>query len=272
MRDRNGRSFFMTAFEMAQVTYVAAVRSIRSGHRSALFAIGRNILMGAVLVLSFFLLFQMIGQRIPKLRGDFMLFLISGVFLYITHIRTVAAVAGAGNPLSPMLMHAPVNTFILITSGALSALYTQFVTMASVLGIYHLFWTPITIDQPAQAVMMFLLAWFSGVAVGTVFLALNPWIPEVSQIVQMIYRRANMIASGKMFVANTLPAGMLAMFDWNPLFHIIDQSRGFTFLHYNPHFSSVAYPVFVSLGVLVVGLMGEFVTRRSVSVSWMAGR
>lgn len=41
-----------------------------------------------------------------------------------------------------------------------------------------------------------------------------------------------MIASGKMFVANTLPNFMLAMFDWNPLLYTIDQARGFAFINY----------------------------------------
>jgi hypothetical protein len=31
--------------------------------------------------------------------------------------------------------------------------------------------------------------------------------------------------------ANTMPYFMLAMFDWNPLFHLIDQARGFTFIN-----------------------------------------
>jgi ABC-type polysaccharide/polyol phosphate export permease len=81
-----------------------------------------------------------------------------------------------------------------------------------------------------------------------------------------------MIASGKMFVANTLPSSMLALFDWNPLFHTIDQARGFVFINYNPHFTSATYPVYVGLGLIVLGMMGEFFTSRNASVSWNAAR
>ena len=63
----------------------------------------------------------------------------------------------------------------------------------------------------------------------------------------MIYTRANMIVSGKMFVANALPAYILSFFIWNPLYHIIDQSRGFVFINYTPHHSSITYPVWVSI-------------------------
>jgi ABC-type polysaccharide/polyol phosphate export permease len=92
------------------------------------------------------------------------------------------------------------------------------------------------------------------------------------KIIQMIYIRANMIASGKMFVANMLPTAMIALFDWNPLFHIIDQARGFTFVNYFPHHSTWDYPLYTTLVLLLIGFMGEAYTRKHASVSWGAGR
>ncbi|HGG05870.1 MAG TPA: ABC transporter permease, partial [Aliiroseovarius sp.] len=65
---------------------------------------------------------------------------------------------------------------------------------------------------------------------------------------------------------------MLKMFDWNPLFHIIDQARGFAFINYNPHYSSISYPLTVSFVLLMLGFMGESYTRKHVSLSWSAGR
>ena len=53
---------------------------------------------------------------------------------------------------------------------------------------------------------------------------------------------------------------------------MIDQARGFAFINYTPHHSSIAYPIYVSLACLMIGLMAEFVTRRAVSLSWSAGR
>ena len=85
-------------------------------------------------------------------------------------------------------------------------------------------------------------------------------------------QRANMIASGKMFVANTLPPTMVMMFDWNPLFHIIDQCRGFTFANYFPHKTDLYYPIYILIVLVVIGLMGEFFTRQYASNSWSARR
>ena len=105
-----------------------------------------------------------------------------------------------------------------------------------------------------------------------ILLALKPWFPDLVSIIQLVYVRANMIASGKMFVANMLPSAMVALFDWNPLFHIIDQMRGFVFINYNPHYTNWQYPIYFALILLLLGLMGEFYSRKNVSSSWNAGR
>jgi len=259
-------------FSMAGVCYHTMVQSLRSEHRNAMTSIILSMARGMTMVLIFYAMFLLIGMRSAPVRGDFLLYIMSGVFLYLTHIMAVSSVAGGGNSLSPMMMHAPMNTMIGIISGALSSLYKQFLTIVIVLCLYHIIINPIEIDQPQYALLMFLLAWFSGCVVGLIFLALGPWLPNLTPILQQLYIRANMIASGKMFLANTLPASMIAIFDWNPLFHIIDQGRGYIFLHYNPFQSSLMYPLYVSLVILVIGLMAEFFTRQHVSVSWSAGR
>jgi len=169
-----------------------------------------------------------------------------------------------------MMKHAPMNTAIAISAAALSSLYTSVLALLTILFLYHIVANPITIIDPVGAFGMLLLAWISGCAVGLVLFALKPWLPGLVGIISIAYQRANMIASGKMFVANTLPASMLAMFDWNPLFHTIDQARGFIFINYYPHNSQIAYPIKLTLVLLMIGLMGEFVTRRSVSISWFA--
>ena len=107
--------------------------------------------------------------------------------------------------------------------------------MAVVLYMYHVLFTPITIDQPVGAAAMVLLSWASGVGIGMVFLAAKPWNPEAINVTSSIYLRINMIASGKMFLANAMPMVIIDLFDWNPLFHTIDQGRGFLFLNYIPH-------------------------------------
>ena len=261
-----------SAAAILELIYHSIVRSVRKSHGNAVMAIFMNMLQAIIFVLAFYVMFSVLGLRGSALRGDFLLYIMTGIFLFMTHTKTLGAVVGSEGPASPMMQHAPMNTIISISSSALGPLYIQVLSLFMILFIYHVAFVPVEIDHPAWAFGMLLVAWVSGFAIGLVLLALKPWMPEVVSVFTTIYQRANMIASGKMFVANTLPSFMLAMFDWNPLFHAIDQARGFTFINYNPRYSSIEYPLYLSLGLIMIGLMGEFYTRRHASASWNARR
>ncbi|NNE81388.1 MAG: ABC transporter permease [Silicimonas sp.] len=272
--ENNSRSLAYGAFRLLDLIFHNTVRTVRSGHRDAVFAILTNILQTIVMVGAFYLFmsfFRKIGAGV-SIRGDFLLFVMSGIFVFMVHIKSMAAVASADGPTSPMMQHLPMTTTVSIMSAALSTLYTQFISKAAILFGYHLLWKPLEIHQPVGAMAMILLAWFSGCAVGTCFLAVKPWFPKATATVQQIYSRFNMFASGKMFVANLMPATMVVFFSWNPLFHIIDQGRGYIFINYNPLKSNLEYPIVVSVILLVIGLIGESQTRRHASLSWSAGR
>lgn len=265
-------SLALAAFKMADLIFHNMVRSVRKGHRDALFAILTNILQTMVMVLAFYFFIDMMGMRKVAIRGDFLLYVMSGIFVFMLHIKAVGAVAGAEGPASAMMQHLPMSTTVAIWSAAFSALYTQLMAMGSILFVYHLVWSPLTVHDPIPALGTLMLAWFSGCAVGSVFLAVKPWFPGPMGLVQQIYTRINMFASGKMFVANALPITLYSMFSWNPLFHIIDQGRGHIFINYNPMKTNIEYPIIVSVILLVIGLLGESQTRKKVSLSWTAGR
>lgn len=265
-------SMARAAFKIGDLIFHNTVRSVRKGHRDAVFAIMTSILQTLVMVLAFYFFIDMMGLRAAAIRGDFLLYVMSGIFVFMVHIKAMAAIIKSEGPTSAMMQHLPMSTTVSICSAALSALYTQVVSITVILAGYHLIWTTLEIHQPMGAIGTLLLAWFSGCAVGSVLLALQPWMPQTIGIVQQIYTRVNMFASGKMFVANQLPAYLVALFAWNPLFHIIDQGRGYMFINYNPLKTNLEYPIIVSVVLLVIGLIGESQTRKHVSLSWSAGR
>jgi len=261
-----------SALSMLELVYHSIVREIRKSHRNALMGLIMNMMQTMVFVAAFYFMFSVLGIRGVAIRGDFLLYIMSGIFLFLTHTKAMGAVLGSEGPTSAMMKHAPMNTMIAIVSSALGSLYIQLLSCFVVLFLYHVIMTPVHIDKPIGALAMLLLSWFTGVGVGMVFLALKPFFPGFVQIASTIYARANMIASGKMFLANTLPSYMLVMFDWNPLFHTIDQERGFVFVNYNPHFSNTTYPLVVGIVLIMIGLMGEFYARKTASASWYAAR
>ena len=269
---RKEKTALGSALTMSELIYHSVVRSVRKQHSNAFIAIGMNILQAIMFLGAFYLMFSVLGLRGAAIRGDFLLYIMSGIFLYMTHTKTLQAVVSSEGPASAMMQHAPMNTIIAIAASAVGTLYTQVLSMLIILFVYHIGFTRITIDQPFPAFGMLMIGWFTGLALGIVLLSIKPWFPTFVTIFTSLYMRANMIASGKMFVANTLPSFMLAMFDWNPLFHIIDQARGFTFINYNPHYSNWHYAVWCGIVLLMIGLMGEFYTRRHASLSWNARR
>ncbi len=271
-RAERSKSTLGSTFSLLELIYHATVRHIRRSQGNAILGLLRNMVQTVLLVVSFYVMYTLLGMRGSAIRGDFLLYIMSGIFLYLTHTKAMGAVFGAESSTSAMMKHAPMTTAVSITAAALSALYLQVLSMVVVLYIYHAAWGPIEIYDWVGAMGMVLLSWFTGVALGLVFLAAKPWAPGFVSILQAVYSRANMIASGKMFVANNLTHKMLALFSWNPLFHTIDQARGYTFINYNPHFSNWHYSLIVGLALLMIGLMGEFYTRQYASLSWGARR
>lgn len=262
-----------TAFQILGLIYVSTVRIARSQHGNALFAILISMSQALIFIGVFYLMFTFLGVGMAKIPGaDFMLYLMTGIFLFLVHNKAVMSVMGAEGPQSPMMQHAPMNTAITISASALSCLYLQSLTIVVMLFVYHVGFAPVHFEEPLRVAAMLVVAWFSGCAVGLLLLGLKPWMPGFAGMLSQIYTRANMFTSGKMFVANSLPGWMIAMFDWNPLFHVIDQSRGFAFINYTPRHTSVSYPLYVSLALIVIGMLGEFYTRRYASLSWNARR
>lgn len=255
-------------FEITGLIFEGTAREIRKNSRNPILAILSEVMRVLVFVAVFYVMFAVLGNRTAPLRGDFVIFLVSGIFLFFAHTRAVSAVLGAEGPTSAMMQHAPMNSIISIGSSALSVLYSQAMAAGIILLGYHVFTGNVLIDKPVGAVLMFVLAWFSGVAIGMMLMAAKPWFPALISIISKLYRRSNMIASGKMFAANTLPGWMVNVFDWNPLFHAIDQARVYTFLNYSSDVTNIVYPLVLSVVCIMIGFMMEFFTRQHASASW----
>lgn len=264
---RRNRNMIESAFATLGVIYHLTVYNIRKSHRNALIGLLLTMAQSWLFILGFLGVMLFMGQRSSPIRGDYILFIMSGVFMFMVNAQTVQAVSSGGNALDAMNKHAPLNTAVMISASALAVLYRQVISITVLLVGYDMIFRPIQIEDPLGALAMLILSWFNGCAVGLVFLSVRAIFPQGNKLLSTIYRRFNMVASGKMFVGNLIPSMLLHIFAINPLFHIIDQTRGFIFINYSPRNSNIAYPVYFSLAVLTIGLMAEFVTRNSASIS-----
>ena len=262
-----------SAFALFELIFHASVRHVRKSNGNAVIGLLVSIAQSLVGIGVMVLMMNLIGRGIgSQVRGDFILYIMSGIFSFMTHSKTIKAVQSADGATSSMMKHAPMNTIVAVAAAALSALYLQTLSAAVILFGYHALWTPISIDQPVGVAAMYLLAWSSGIGIGLIFKGITPWAPDFFSVATTAYTRANMVFSGKMFVANNTPGSILAVFMWNPLFHCIDQTRGFMFLNYEPRYTSPYYPLATTFVFLVIGLLIERYTDKHISASWNAKR
>lgn len=266
------KNMLEAAFTTLALIYHVTVNNLRKGQRNAVIGLLMTVVQAITMIAGFYMMFAIMGVRSSPIRGDFIVYIMTGIFMFMSHTQAMGAVAGAGGPTNQMMKHGPMNTAVMISGAALATLYRQTFSALVVLSAYNYMIEPVHIDEPLRCYGMLLMAWFSGCCIGLIFLAFRPVWPQGAQVLTQFYQRINMIFSGKMFVANTMPTFLLHAFSWNPLFHIIDQTRGYAFINYSPRNSSVSYPIYCMIGLLMIGLMAEYVSRKSVSVSTMAGR
>lgn len=264
------RNLLEAAFSFWTLVYHSIVRRVRTKSGNATLGLLVEVSQSLLMVGMFLLIFEFMGLRALAIRGNSVLFIITGVFLFLTHNTAISSVMGASNNTTPIMKHAPMTTMIAILSTALAGLYLQLLAFAIIYFIVHIFVGGMDIQDPVGLILPFFLSWASGCTIGLLFMCIRPLAPKFVTMVAMVYRRANMITSGKMVAANTMGAAMIKWFDWNPLFHTIDQARGAAFVNYTPRNSSMEYAIYFTLVTLVIGLMGERWLRNNISLSWNA--
>ncbi|SNR32377.1 ABC transporter [Paracoccus sediminis] len=267
---RRNRTILQAAGTTVGLIYHQTVYNLRNDHRNAVVGLLLTVLQSAIFLMAFLLIYLIMGVRNSPIRGDFTLYLLSGIFMFMVHVQASGAVAGSHSVTGGLVKHEPLSPAILIVSAALAVLYRQTISCIAILWLYHVLIAPIQVEYWPGCLAMYLLSWFSGACIGLVFLGIRPWSPRVSKLVTTAFQRINMFASGKMFVANVLPNALMPWFVWNPLFHIIDQQRGFLFINYSPLKTDPLYALWFSLAAMMIGLLINFTTRKYESLSWSA--
>ena len=268
IKTRVNRSLFAAATAFMELLFHSIVRDIRKSSGNAMLGLALVVGQSLMMLGMFYLMFSVMGLRSAAIRGDFVIYLLTGIFLFMTHNKAVQSAMKAVSPLGGMTLHAPISTPLNILASILSDLYLQIFGFGLILLVVHIMRGGLEFYYPAGLIFPFVMAWASRVAIGLMFGVLVPFAPKFIPTISMIYRRLNMITSGKMLPANYMTAGMIQWFDWNPLFHTIDQARGAAFVNYFPRYTNMEYPVYLSLGLVMVAVMVEYWLRRNMSESW----
>ena len=129
--------------------YFGTVRGMRksSGRNAVLELIG-SMMQTVIFIMTFYFMFQLMGARSSPFKGKYMLYIISGIAVFMVHNTTVQAVAGAEGSTSGMMQHAPMHTILRHAWQRCKALYQQTITTRKIWSIYHFTVNPLEIFNP----------------------------------------------------------------------------------------------------------------------------
>ena len=103
-----------------ELIFHAAVRHIRKSNGNAIVGLLVSIAQSLVGIGVMLIMFWLVGRGMGnQLRGDYILYIMSGIFIYMTHTKTMMAVSRLEPASSAMMKHAPMTSAVMI--GAASA-------------------------------------------------------------------------------------------------------------------------------------------------------
>ncbi len=176
---RNRTSILVGAFNFIDLLFYCIVREVRSdsgGHPvlGIVMAVAKTLSM----IMVFYIAFDIAGIRASPIRGDSMLYLLSGFLLFFLHNSGVSKVVGSNSFVGPLQQHAPMKPILAIAAATLATLYLHILAVLIVLLGLYLFRGSVKIHDPAGLLLPFFLAWASGVVIGLVLMSMKPFAPK----------------------------------------------------------------------------------------------
>lgn len=260
-------NFFEKTYLIVDKLFYYAVTIVQKKSGSAAWGLLKAVSQFFFMFIIFWIIMQLMNRvGFGKVRGNFELFVLTGVGHFLLHNMLVSSVSGAEKQSSLNLNMVGVDSFTALFSNVLSQLYLiAFAIFVLLVLIYYYSigkTYQLELNDPIFFTKCILLGLGWAFAMGYFFRALQGFIPAVAKPLNMLYRRMGMITSGKMFLANSIPSSMFAIYSWNPLFHIIDQTRSAVFLNYTAFRTSLEYPFKMTIIFLFLGFSGDFILRR----------
>ena len=262
------QSFWVSLVAFSTLVYSLVVRDLRTEHKNAALGILISVAQPLVAGLIFYAFMALLGGGMGKVRGDDLTFVLLGFVVFFMHVRTVAQVTNALR--EDMLNHQRLSPFLLVTVKGISAGYKIILALLILIALNYLLRGVYEMHNLLRFILVIFWCWLGGIAVGILFMAAVRYL-SWGGILQTVYIRVMFFTSGKFFVANMIGSDWRIFMDWNPLFHLLDQSRDASFLNYTARTTNMEYPIIVYLAILVIAMLVEHFVRTNYSQSHMPG-
>jgi capsular polysaccharide transport system permease protein len=193
--------------------------------------------------------------RTPPIGDSFALFYATGYLPFSLWMRVQNQTMRALRANRQLLFYPDVGYLDAILARFILAMITGAVVMIVVLaGIVVLFGLRVHVDL-GMVFMGYLMAGITALGIGTTNIVILHLIPSWDQV-WSILTRPLFIASCIFFLFDSLPYWVQDILWFNPIVHCVGLVRAGMFTTYEGTYISIAYPMAVGFGFLLLGLVG----------------
>lgn len=193
-------------------------------------------------------------MRAPQLGTSFILFFTTG-FVPFTFYQTLSSTMQRALNFSKVLLTYPAVTWVdalvaRLLLNSLTGILVSYIILGIVIAAQS---DPVSIDfGPALASMA--LALLVGLSVGTLNCALTGLVSIWGQVWGIVSRPL-FLASGVIFLYDSMPQGAQSVLWFNPLMHVVGLMRRAFYPSYSADYVSVPFVIFSSLIFLFLGIV-----------------
>lgn len=245
--------------------WALTVRALREASGGAALGVLRGILLAGGFCLGFYVFVRFFQLRGVAVRGDLMVFILIGVGFFFVMKSAMMAAMKAMSGSWALCAHPHLSPVLFVYAETLAVLYNWTVAILAIWLANGLVKGSLALEEPILFFPIFLTCWLLGVGAGMALAWLEFTLPWFAPVKRVLFKLL-FFTSGKFANANILPADMLALFTWNPLFHLIDQMRDAAFVNYTALKTNMTYPLAVTFALVVIGHMlhDDMLRRRNV--------
>ncbi|MDF7801157.1 ABC transporter permease [Pontiellaceae bacterium B1224] len=218
------------------------------------------IVTPALGVAVFVLVFGAAGRR-PPFGSSLALFFATGLLTLEFYKKLSTSLMTTFNANKALLTYPCIKETDTLFSRSLLISATYLVIMLVFYGTLVLFQKASPPHHPDQLIVAFFMICLLGTGVGIVnAVMLSIW--ESWSYVESILTRPLIIISGVFYIPSSLPPAALNVLQWNPVLHLIEWFRTGYYSNYNSTVLNKEYLFLFALLILLIGLIGERLTRK----------
>ena len=206
------------------------------------------------------IMFSLIGRS--SLSGvPVALFMISGIMPFKFFSKLLPQLAGSVQSNKALFTYRQVSIMDPLVTRLIIEVVTYIVTFCIILGVMAWIGFNIEMQDFLSFLMVNVLLIALGLGIGISLCVASAYWEDTVKVVSMIMMPMFMI-SGIFFTATMIPQKYLYLFDWNPIFHVVELLREAMFVSYTSPVGDWQFVAFCALVSNAAGLMLYQVSRQ----------